>query len=81
MASTHDRQVGRVTAHRPVVRVTHWVATYALICMILSGWQIYNASPILPFVFPGWMPLGGWLAGGIAWHLSAMWLLAADGLI
>ena len=25
------------------------------------------------------MTLGGWLAGGIAWHLSAMWLLLADG--
>jgi thiosulfate reductase cytochrome b subunit len=48
--------------------------------MILSGWQIYNASPLLPFTFPRWMTLGGWLGGGIAWHLSAMWVLFADGL-
>jgi thiosulfate reductase cytochrome b subunit len=26
------------------------------------------------------MTLGGWLGGGIAWHLSALWLLLADGL-
>ncbi len=47
--------------------------------MVLSGWQIYDASPSLPFLVPPWATLGGWLAGGIAWHLSAMWLLFADG--
>jgi thiosulfate reductase cytochrome b subunit len=26
------------------------------------------------------MTLGGWLAGGIAWHISLMWVLFADGL-
>jgi thiosulfate reductase cytochrome b subunit len=67
-------------AHPLIVRVMHWIGAFAIICMILSGWQLYNASPILPFVFPQWMTLGGWLAGGIAWHLSAMWLLVADGL-
>jgi thiosulfate reductase cytochrome b subunit len=58
----------------------HWIGVYAISCMVLSGWQIYNASPSLPFVFPPWMTLGGWLAGAIAWHLSAMWLLFADGI-
>ena len=52
-----------------------------MIAMILSGWAIYNASPILPFTIPPWMTLGGWLAGGIAWHIAAMWVLMADGLI
>jgi thiosulfate reductase cytochrome b subunit len=52
-----------------------------MICMILSGWQIYDASPILPFVFPRAVTLGGWLAGGIAWHIAAMWVLMADGLV
>ncbi|MGA9865580.1 MAG: cytochrome b/b6 domain-containing protein [Acetobacteraceae bacterium] len=64
-----------------MIRVTHWIGAFGLICMILSGWQIYNASPLLPFLFPRWITLGGWLAGGIAWHLSAMWLLVADGLV
>ncbi len=58
----------------------HWIGAAAVICMILSGWEIYNASPLLPFTFPRWMTLGGWLGGGIAWHLSAMWVLFADGL-
>ncbi len=65
----------------PVVRITHWVGAAAMICMILSGWQIYNASPILPFVFPPWATLGGWLGAGIAWHIAAMWVLMADGLV
>ena len=67
-------------AHPVIVRIMHWIAAFAIICMILSGWQIYNASPILPFDFPAWATLGGWLAGGIAWHLAALWLLLADGL-
>jgi thiosulfate reductase cytochrome b subunit len=65
----------------PVVRLTHWVGAAAMICMILSGWQIFNASPILPFLFPAWATLGGWLGGAIAWHISAMWVLMADGLV
>jgi thiosulfate reductase cytochrome b subunit len=57
----------------------HWVGAISILCMMLSGWAIYNASPSLPFTFPRWMTLGGWLAGGIAWHISVMWVLFADG--
>jgi len=67
-------------AHSLPIRIMHWIGAAAVICMILSGWKIYNASPLLPFTFPRWMTLGGWLGGGIAWHLSAMWVLFADGL-
>ena len=80
MGSSAGMQAKSGPAHPLIVRVMHWIGAFAIICMILSGWQIYNASPILPFMFPRWMTLGGWLAGGIAWHLSAMWLLVADGL-
>ena len=58
----------------------HWLGAFAVVCMIMSGWQIYDASPLFPFSFPGWMTLGGWLGGAIAWHLAAMWLLVATGL-
>jgi thiosulfate reductase cytochrome b subunit len=63
------------------VRITHWLNAIAVVIMILSGWQIYNASPILPFSFPAWATLGGWLGGAIQWHFAAMWLLMANGLI
>ncbi len=67
--------------HQLVLRITHWVGAAAMIMMILSGWQIYNASPLLPFTFPRWVTLGGWLGAGIAWHIAAMWLLMADGVV
>ena len=28
-----------------------------------------------------WATLGGWLGGGIAWHLAAMWLLVGNALV
>src|SRR6266852_5121164 len=49
--------------------------------MIGSGWEIYNASPLFPFVFPKSITLGGWLAGALLWHFAAMWLLVANGLV
>jgi len=52
-----------------------------MVVMIGSGWEIYNASPLFPFVFPRGITLGGWLAGALLWHFAAMWLLAVNGLI
>ena len=66
--------------HPLIVRLTHWINAVAVVIMILSGWQIYNASPIFPFSFPAWMTLGGWLGGAIQWHFAAMWLLMANGV-
>ncbi|WP_419729714.1 cytochrome b/b6 domain-containing protein [Lichenicola sp.] len=70
-----------MVVHPLVVRLTHWVNAVAIVMMVMSGWQIYNASPLIPFRFPAWATLGGWLGGGIAWHLAAMWLLVANGLL
>ena len=81
MKSYPNQSAAMRPVHPFIVRVTHWVGAAAMIAMILSGWAIYNASPILPFVIPPWMTLGGWLAGGIAWHIAAMWVLMLDGLI
>jgi thiosulfate reductase cytochrome b subunit len=70
----------QVVIHPLYVRLTHWINAIAVLIMIGSGWQIYNASPLFPFVFPGSVTLGGWLAGGLLWHFAAMWLLVANGL-
>ena len=67
--------------HPLYVRITHWINALALLIMIGSGWQIYNASPLFAFTFPGSVTLGGWLAGGLLWHFAAMWLLIANGLV
>jgi len=67
--------------HPLYVRITHWINALAILIMIGSGWQIYNASPLFRFTFPPSIALGGWLAGGILWHLAGMWLLVINGLI
>ncbi|MDB5626230.1 MAG: hypothetical protein JWR73_2032 [Tardiphaga sp.] len=63
------------------VRIVHWINAVAMVMMIMSGWQIYNASPLFGFTFSPMLTLGGWLGGGIMWHLAAMWLLVANGLV
>jgi thiosulfate reductase cytochrome b subunit len=62
------------------VRAMHWANAVAVILMIMSGWQIYNASPLFGFSFPHSITLGGWLGGALLWHFAAMWLLMVNGL-
>ncbi len=63
------------------VRVVHWINAVAMILMIMSGWQVYNASPLFGFSFPSAITLGGWLGGALLWHFAAMWLLMVNGLV
>ena len=67
--------------HPAWVRITHWINAVAMVMMIGSGWQIYNASPLFAFEFPPGIALGGWLAGAISWHLAGMWLLVINGIV
>src|SRR5215831_10691309 len=70
-----------VSIHPLIVRITHWINALAILVMVTSGWQIYNASPLFPFRFPREITLGGWLAGGVQWHFAAMWVLVLNGLV
>jgi thiosulfate reductase cytochrome b subunit len=63
------------------VRIVHWINAVAMILMIMSGWQIYNASPLFDFRFSSSITLGGWLGGALLWHFAAMWLLMVNGLV
>lgn len=63
------------------VRLTHWINVVAIVIMVMSGWRIYNASPLFPFDFPDQLTIGGWLAGALQWHFAAMWLLVVNGLV
>lgn len=67
--------------HPAWLRATHWVNALAVVLMSMSGWRIYNASPLFEFKFAKAITLGGWLGGAIQWHFAAMWLLAANGLV
>ena len=64
------------------VRASHWLNALAAVVMMLSGWRIYNASPVFAgFRFPADVTLGGWLGGALQWHFAAMWVLAINGAI
>ena len=67
--------------HPVWVRITHWINAIAMLVMIGSGWEIYNASPLFPFRYPSSITLGGWLAGALLWHFAAMWVLAINGAV
>ena len=87
MTSTTIETSAQVSAAPPAVihprwvRITHWINVLATVLMIMSGWRIYNASPLFPFVFPDSITIGGWLAGALDWHFAAMWLLVVNGLV
>jgi thiosulfate reductase cytochrome b subunit len=71
----------RTTIHPAWVRISHWVNAIAILVMIGSGWQVYNASPLFGFTFPKAITLGGWLAGALLWHFAAMWVLVINGIV
>src|SRR3981081_47367 len=62
-------------------RTVHWINAVAMVLMIMSGWQISNASPLFDFRFSSSITLGGWLGGALLWHFAAMWLLMVNGLV
>lgn len=65
--------------HPVWVRMFHWINATAVILMCMSGWQIYEASPIFRIVrFPASITLGGWLGGALLWHFAIMWILVAN---
>lgn len=76
MTATHDAPI-----HPAWVRICHWLNALAILVMIGSGWQIYNAAPLFDFVFPRAIGLGNWLGGALLWHFAAMWLLVANGIV
>ena len=70
------------TIHPGWVRVCHWVNAVAILVMIGSGWQIYNASPLIRGLeFSKHIALGQWLGGALLWHFAAMWLLVVNGIV
>jgi thiosulfate reductase cytochrome b subunit len=86
IGATHEQALTSATPTGAVihpfwVRFTHWTNAVAMVVMIGSGWEIYNASPLFAFLFPRQITLGGWLAGALLWHFAAMWLLAVNGLV
>ena len=82
LAVSDQPRVATTTIIQPAwVRIVHWINAVAMILMIMSGWQIYNASPLFKFSFSHSITLGDWLGGALLWHFAAMWLLMVNGLV
>jgi thiosulfate reductase cytochrome b subunit len=79
--TTAGTRVRTAVIHPGWVRVCHWINALAILMMIGSGWQIYDASPLFNFTFPSSIALGQWLGGALLWHFAAMWLLVINGLV
>jgi thiosulfate reductase cytochrome b subunit len=70
------------TIHAGWVRACHWINALAILVMIGSGWQIYDASPLFRGLeFSKHIALGQWLGGALLWHFAAMWLLVVNGIV
>lgn len=80
-ASTLPASSAAATIHPGWVRICHWINALAVLVMIGSGWQIYDASPLFNFTFPRSIALGQWLGGGLLWHFAAMWVLVINGMV
>ncbi len=74
--------------HPWLVRLTHWLNAITLVVMAGSGIQILRAFPAFgPKVpehdivnIPRALALGGWLAGGLQWHFTFMWIFVGAGV-
>jgi thiosulfate reductase cytochrome b subunit len=83
IAATDERTSASPKVLQPAwVRTMHWINAVAMILMIMSGLQVYNASPLFDSLrFSHSITLGGWLGGALLWHFAAMWLLMVNGLM
>jgi len=77
-----------VYEHPWPVRFCHWLNSIALLVLVGSGFQIFRAfpsfGPKIPQTdllhWPKAFALGGWLGGGLQWHLTFMWIYIATGV-
>ncbi len=74
----NEASLPRTPIHALFVRIFHWLNAVGIVLMIMSGWRIYNASPLFEFRFPSQFTLGGWLGGALQLHFAAMWLLVIN---
>jgi thiosulfate reductase cytochrome b subunit len=76
------------------IRLNHWLNALFIVVMAGSGLEIFAAYPSLgprgalyrwyPWqgvAPPGWLRIGGWLAGARHWHFAIAWFLVLNGAL
>jgi Ni/Fe-hydrogenase b-type cytochrome subunit len=83
--------------HAVITRITHWINVICLTVLLMSGFQIFNAHPmlhwgpmgadydpsLLKLRFPHWATIPSYqdLATGRLWHFFFAWLFVINGLV
>jgi len=83
-----ENDVRTAYEHPWAVRFCHWLNTVSLFVMAASGLRIFRAFPSFgPKIperdllhVPGSLTLGGWLGGGLQWHMTFAWIYVATGV-
>lgn len=75
-----ERNEARTVVFPLWLRISHWLNAIGVVLMVMSGWRVYDASPLFAFRFPPALTLGGWLGGALQWHFAAMWIVVVNGL-
>ncbi|MGB3308115.1 MAG: cytochrome b/b6 domain-containing protein [Nodosilinea sp.] len=82
MTASATKRTAKLPSQAVLAKTFHWVNIVALLLMMASGLQIYNANPVFGgragWDFPQVVLLGGWLAGGRAWHFAIMWVYSLN---
>lgn len=82
MTTSVAKRKAKLPSQALLAKAFHWVNIIALLLMMASGLQIYNANPVFGgragWDFPAVVLLGGWLGGGRAWHFAIMWVYSLN---
>ena len=87
--TARQKDVRTAFEHPWAVRFCHWLNTVSLFVMAASGLRIFRAFPSFgPKIperdllhVPGSLTLGGWLGGGLQWHMTFAWIYVVTGVI
>jgi thiosulfate reductase cytochrome b subunit len=84
------KSVSEVYEHPLAVRLCHWLSSFSLVILAMSGLKIFmlfpSFGPKIPqhdliHNIPRFLVLGGWLGGALRWHFTFAWIYVATGVI
>jgi thiosulfate reductase cytochrome b subunit len=84
------KSMSEVYEHPLVVRYCHWLSSFSLVILAMSGLAIFKLFPSfgpkipehdLIHNIPRFFMLGGWLGGALRWHFTFAWVYVASGVV
>jgi thiosulfate reductase cytochrome b subunit len=89
-APASRNSVSEAYEHPLPIRFCHWLSSFSLIVMAMSGLAIFKLFPSfgpkipqhdLIHNIPRFFMLGGWLGGALRWHFTFAWIYVATGVV